>query len=328
MISRLCRLAALAGLAILLLATAPAHAVPSFALQTGQPCAACHVGAFGPQLTAFGRAFKIGGYVQTGGDGWQSRIPVSAMLLGSYTNTEKGQSQPASEHYGRNGNIAMDQISVFLAGRITDNVGGFVQGTFSGITSTFKLDNTDLRAAVPLSAGDAELLIGADVNNGPTVQDPFGASYAWGFPYVASALTPTPTAQPLLAGGLAGNSIGATLYAWYDRSLYLEAGLYNTYGPTLLTVTGNSFGPGATASPAPYVRAAYEWNWGQNSAYVGAIFLDETINPTTAPRVTTGANGRNGYRDYVIDGGYQFLGDGTHVFSVLGPTQVREKSAL
>ncbi len=318
MISRLCRLAALAGLAILLLATAPAHAVPSFALQTGQPCAACHVGAFGPQLTAFGRAFKIGGYVQTGGDGWQSRIPVSAMLLGSYTNTEKGQSQPASEHYGRNGNIAMDQISVFLAGRITDNVGGFVQGTFSGITSTFKLDNTDLRAAVPLSAGDAELLIGADVNNGPTVQDPFGASYAWGFPYVASALTPTPTAQPLLAGGLAGNSIGATLYAWYDRSLYLEAGLYNTYGPTLLTVTGNSFGPGATASPAPYVRAAYEWNWGQNSAYVGAIFLDATINPTTAPRVTTGANGRNGYRDYVIDGGYQFLGDGTHVFSVLG----------
>jgi hypothetical protein len=31
--------------------TEPALAVPSFAIQTGQPCAACHIGAFGPQLT-------------------------------------------------------------------------------------------------------------------------------------------------------------------------------------------------------------------------------------------------------------------------------------
>ncbi len=60
-----------------------AQAVPSFALQTGQPCTSCHIGAFGPQLTAFGRAFKIGGYTQTGGDGWQSALPASVMLLGS-----------------------------------------------------------------------------------------------------------------------------------------------------------------------------------------------------------------------------------------------------
>ena len=40
----------------------PAKAVPSFAAQTGQPCTACHIGAFGPQLPPVGRAFKIGGY--------------------------------------------------------------------------------------------------------------------------------------------------------------------------------------------------------------------------------------------------------------------------
>jgi hypothetical protein len=39
-----------------------AQAVPNYAQQTGQPCTACHIGAYGPQLTAFGRAFKIGGY--------------------------------------------------------------------------------------------------------------------------------------------------------------------------------------------------------------------------------------------------------------------------
>ena len=39
-----------------------AVALPSFAQQTGQPCVTCHVGAFGPQLTPFGRALKLGGY--------------------------------------------------------------------------------------------------------------------------------------------------------------------------------------------------------------------------------------------------------------------------
>ena len=37
------------------------------------------------------------------------------MLLGSYTNTTKGQPGGASQHYGPNGNVAMDQISVFGA---------------------------------------------------------------------------------------------------------------------------------------------------------------------------------------------------------------------
>ena len=45
-----------------------AYAVPAFAQQTGQPCTTCHIGSFGPQLTPFGRAFKIGGYTQTGGE--------------------------------------------------------------------------------------------------------------------------------------------------------------------------------------------------------------------------------------------------------------------
>ena len=57
-----------------------AQAVPNFATQTGQPCTACHIGGYGPQLTPFGRAFKIGGYTQSGGEGWQSYVPLSAMV--------------------------------------------------------------------------------------------------------------------------------------------------------------------------------------------------------------------------------------------------------
>jgi hypothetical protein len=309
--------AAILVAAVAALAPHPARAIQNFALQTGQPCTACHIGAFGPQLTAFGRAFKLGGYTQTGGDGWQAAFPVSAMLLGSYTNTNKGQGQPASEHYGSNGNFAMDQISAFLAGRITDYAGGFIQGTFSGVTSAIKLDNTDLRLTTPFDFNSTELRLGLDVNNGPTVQDPFNSTYAWGYPYVASALAPTPAAQPLLAGGLIGNSVGATIYGWYDRSLYMEAGLYNTYGPSLLRATGNTYGPGATSNPAPYLRAAYEWNWNGQSAHVGGVFLHSNINPATGSFGSDGSQGHDSYTDYALDAGYQYTGDGTHIFSGL-----------
>ena len=40
---------------------APSRAVPSFARQTGMACAACHT-VF-PELTPFGREFKLNGYV-------------------------------------------------------------------------------------------------------------------------------------------------------------------------------------------------------------------------------------------------------------------------
>ena len=84
----------IAGLAFVMacvvLVIPPAQAVPNFASQTGQPCTACHIGGYGPQLTPLGRAFKIGGYTQRGGEGWESYVPLSAMVLTSFTNTGSG----------------------------------------------------------------------------------------------------------------------------------------------------------------------------------------------------------------------------------------------
>jgi hypothetical protein len=304
--------------ALAMLLSQRAEAVPSFALQTGQPCTSCHIGAYGPQLTAFGRAFKIGGYTQTGGDGWQAAVPASVMLLGSYSNTTRGQGAPASEHYGPNGNFAMDQISAFLAGRITDYAGAMVQITFDGIASAGFLDNTDLRLTTPLDFNDTELRIGVSVNNNPTVQDPYNSTYAWGYPFVGSALVPTPSASPLLAGSLAGSAIGSTAYLWYDRSLYLEGGVYNTFDKRLLALTGNALGPGSTVNPAPYLRAAYEWNWNGQSAHVGGIFMQSNFNPATGNFTSDGSMGHDDYTDYAVDGGYQYTGDGTHIISALG----------
>ncbi|MDE2316461.1 MAG: hypothetical protein KGK06_12510, partial [Xanthomonadaceae bacterium] len=72
-ISWLHKLAIAAGL---LLAPTLVLAVPAYARQTHQPCAACHVGGFGPELTPFGREFKINGYTMSVGS--DTKVPLSA----------------------------------------------------------------------------------------------------------------------------------------------------------------------------------------------------------------------------------------------------------
>src|SRR4249919_1706859 len=92
----------------------PAAAVPAFAQQTGQPCQTCHVGAFGPQLTAFGRRFKLNGYTMRATS--EFTPPVSAMLVASFVNTAKDQDEPPAPHYDTNNNATIDEISAFIAG--------------------------------------------------------------------------------------------------------------------------------------------------------------------------------------------------------------------
>ena len=243
------------AVAALLPAVRPAQALPAFAAQTGQPCAACHIGAYGPQLTPTGRAFKIGGYTQSGGEGWRSQLPLSVMVLGSFNNTSNGV--PPDERvnrYASNSNFNFDQLSAFFAGGIGEHSGALVQFMAANNLSGAYLDNTDIRPyTTEFDVGDTVLRVGTSLNNNPTVQDPFNTTYAWGYPYVQSALAPTPAAAPAIEG-LAGNTMGATAYLWYDRSLYLEAGAYTTQSPWLLARNGNAFGPGSTAGPAPYLR--------------------------------------------------------------------------
>ena len=297
-----------------------AGAVPSFSEQTGQPCTTCHVGGFGPQLTPFGRAFKIGGYTQSGGDGWASKIPLSAMVQSSFTSTQQGQSPPP-QHYNTNSNPSLDQISVFVAGRVSDYTGGFVQMSWSGVTNTSRLDNTDLRPfTTSVTVGSHDLRIGTTINNNPTVQDPYNSTFAWGFPFMSSALAPTPAAQPMLVGAFAGNSLGYTAYAWLDRALYVEAGAYTTPSPWALARFGSDLGgQGAIAGAAPYARIAYEYQWNGQSVHAGALFMRADVNPPTGvPFQSSGVGGQDRYTDYAFDAGYQFLGDGTHIVTLQG----------
>ena len=327
--------------AVVLLGARPALALPVFAAQTGQPCTFCHIGAFGPQLTPAGRAFKIDGYTQTGGEGWRAKIPLAFYWQGSLTNTAKdlapkaapGQPSNAPNRYDYNNNFNIDQASAFLAGGFGDHTGIFSQWTFSDNFSAFAMDNTDFRPYTDeFDIGDHELRVGISLNNNPTVQDPYNSSFAWGYPFIqpSGTLQALPAADVMLSSGFFGNgqsSIGADVYAWYDKSLYVEAGAYFAQSHWLLTRLGNSYTAGAIQGAAPYARGAYEWNWDegsetQQSAHVGAIVMNAAVNPIDPGNIhddptTTGIYGRDSYTDFTIDGGYQFLGDGTHIATLL-----------
>ena len=107
----------------------PAHALPSFARQTGQPCSTCHTDF--PGLTPYGRLFKIKGYT-TGGGPYRTTLfptsddsapsedkkwipPVSMMSIIGFTNTQASLPPPTAP-YWPNDNVVVSPSSFFWAG--------------------------------------------------------------------------------------------------------------------------------------------------------------------------------------------------------------------
>src|SRR5207237_9207504 len=76
MAARLLSIAAGSFMAVAALWPADTSALPLFARQTGQNCQACHQGGQFPELTQFGRLFKLTGYTMG-----QRTVPLSAMAV-------------------------------------------------------------------------------------------------------------------------------------------------------------------------------------------------------------------------------------------------------
>lgn len=289
----------------------PAGAVPSFAVQTGQPCNACHVGGFGPQLTPFGREFKINGYTTRS---VKFNLPVSAMAVASYIRTARSQPSPPAPGYSRNNNITLDQASVFLAGGLGSHLGAFVQTTYDGVAKAFHWDNLDARAVTSTKVRGATVLLGASLNNAPTVQDSFNTLPAWGYPYTTSSLAPAPGAAPLI-GRLAQSTVGLTGYVWVNSAVYAEAGGYQSPGANFLTHAGvDAFDPGNIRGTAPYARIAYQKNFGDKNFEVGAFGLWADLFPGR----DQSAGGADHYADTGLDASFQFFAPSKDVFTVNG----------
>lgn len=332
------------GCAACLVMAAPSWAVPSFARQTGMACSACHT-VF-PELTPFGREFKLNGYVldnikQVNGITTANRQtlalnstpPISMMLQVSYTHT--GAALPDS---GIGGALAKDgdvlfpqQASLFYAGKIAENLGAFVQLTYDGAEDSFGFDNSDIRYVRHISmdgdagSGSRSLIVGITVNNGPTVQDVWNTTAAWGFPFSGSSVAPSPIASAKLdsgAGGLGQNAAGIGVYAWLNDSIYAELSIYTAAirgGAHPLDSTQSSIVHGVS----PYWRLTYEYRWDRNSLSVGTYGINAKVNPGNGVALQGPADS---YRDIAADLQYQFIGE-NHLVTVLS-TYINEQQHL
>jgi hypothetical protein len=296
---------ALLALALIALAPADAGAVPSYAEQTGQPCAACHVGAFGPRLRQLGRDFKLYGYVAN--DTKEHFPPISMMTQTSFTHTAAPQPGGAAPHFGPNDNFTLDQVSLFYAGPIIPKeLGAFAQVTYDGVARQFTWDNTDIRHAQEGSLFGDDLVWGITANNNPSVQDIWNTTPAWSFPFASSAVAPTPGAATLIDGGLAHSVAGVGSYAMWDNSFYLELTGYKGLGRDVRNALGTVpiSGTDSVDGIAPYWRAAlqHDWNRGQHYAQIGTFGLQADIFPAGAKIA-----GSDHILDIGFDANYQFI---------------------
>lgn len=261
-------------------------AVPSFARQTGLPCSVCHT-TF-PELTAFGREFKINGYTMAGmkqielpGGGLASPLrmnetfPLSVMFQTSLTRTEKRQ--PGTQ----NNNVEFpQQLSLFLAGEITPHIGTFLQATYNGQDDHFTLDNTSIRFADRAAIAGGDLIYGVTLNNNPTLEDPWHSTPAFGFPFASADSAPKPAAAALVDGSLAQQVAGIGAYGFLNQTLYGNITLYRTahigspQPPT--AAAGNNIG-----EVAPYWRFAVQHRLGQDYLEVGTFGLFARLHPSS-----------------------------------------------
>jgi hypothetical protein len=277
----------------------PAEALPSYARQTGQECAACHNGF--PELTPYGRLFKLNGYTFTGGN---LDVPaISGMAVPTFTHTATAQPGGAAPHFGPNDNFAFTG-SLFYGGKITDHLGALAQLTYDEVPRSVHWDNLDIRYANTAPLADREFVYGVSLNNNPTVNDLWNSTPAWGYPYIASGLTPSPAAGTLIEGGLAQQVVGLNPYLYWNRLVYAEIGGYRTLGPWSLSALGvPPVGTSAIDGLAPSWRLALEPAWGNNTWELGTFGMMASVVPQRMI-----GSGTDRLTDVGVDTQYQFLG--------------------
>jgi len=290
-----------------------AEAVPAFAQQTGQPCAACHVGAFGPQLKPYGRDFKLRGYtaVDESANGGKWKPPLAATVQTTFTHTRSDQQLPP-RWFAPNDNFALDQVSLYYGGLIAPNLGGFIQATYDGVARVVHIDNTDIRYAREFQLAeedtngfDFHVVAGITANNSPTISDLWNSTPVWGFPYNHSALAPAAVASALIDGGLGQRVAGAGAYALWNDWVYTEVALYRGLGRDVLNATGIVPVSGANKIEglAPYWRFAVQHDWDNHSFQIGTYGIHADLYPGG----DRSAGATDGYTDAGFDGNYQYI---------------------
>jgi hypothetical protein len=303
-VGRLNKVLALAGagaFGLALVSASPAEAVPSFARQTGQPCANCHT-AF-PELTPFGRRFKLSGYTLEGGD--YKGPPLALMVMPGFTHTGSAQDSPPGPGLRTNDNVAVQQITGLVAGKIYGDLGAFIQISADPVNKVVWFDGSDIRYVKNFKLFGKDAYFGIDVNNTPTVQDVWNTVDSWAFPELSSgfsAFGPPGTQIDALAQSVGG--VGA--YLWWNDMLYIEENNYFGFSRGTLEAFGMQPGPTPNQQQGvnPYWRVALEPHWGDHYLEIGTYGMYSQQVPSSQ----FGA-GTDKYLDIAGDMQYQYDGD-------------------
>jgi hypothetical protein len=246
-----------------------------------------------PKLNAFGRLFKLNAYTLTGITSIESEgnnnpglkltsfMPISAMVQTSFSALHKAT--PGA----RSTDVEFpQQLSFFIAGEITPNLGTFVQITYDDQSGQFGWDNTDVRLASKVRLGKKGAIVGLTLNNNPTVQDVWNTAPAWGFPYASSGVAPALQEGPISAGQLAQQVAGLGAYMFYDNFVYGEFSLYAST-PQAGPHPADETSVDTLAGVSPYWRLAFQRNLGRaryleagTYGFSGRLYPDGIAGPT------------------------------------------------
>lgn len=296
-----------------------ADAIPLYARQTNLKCASCHT--IFPELTPFGRKFKLGGYTL----GEREKIPLALMTVISANSIRNNTDKSTGEQlYGKNREVVDEVVSVFTGGKFTENAGGFIQWTYENLVTnddhTFHhhgaLDNTDLRLVKMFGPEDKPSFLGLTLHNNPTVQDVFNTVPAWSYPYYGpSVAAPGLGPSTFLESGSRVAGLGA--YAYVLDSLYVEATSYQTAKGALSVLrSGTAVADRVTLSGSnPYWRIAYTLGNDQQNFSIGHFGAIASVK--TPDQLTPGDR----FRDLGFDMQYQYFSkDDHHIITAMAST--------
>lgn len=305
-------LLAAAGLA---LAAASAQAVPSFARQANLDCVSCHLSWL--ELTPTGRQFKLAGYTW----GQRSEVPLLAgMLQVSRTQTRK----PGGEEADKDRDIVLQEAALFAAGKLSQHSGLFAEVAYEGVERKTAIDAVDVRYARQVGEGDTGTIYGFTLNNNPTIQDVYNTVPAWGFPFAASEVAPSPNASTMIES-LGQQVVGLGAYAQWHKTIYAEVSAYRTADRAFsLFRAGHDHDESAVLQGLnPYWRLALQHEWeGKHSAMVGMYGMNVRKYPDSLD--PTGPTDR--FRDIGFDAQYQYVGPTDHRYSAQ-LNYIREKQS-
>ena len=295
----------------------PSQALPLFNRQTGQNCVACHAGGQFPELTPYGRLFKLTGYTLG-----QRTLPISVMgVISNSRVADTGKSDDPGADFQKNGKTVFATASVFLGGKISDNLGAFAQITYDPYSVQYPdgsfhghsgADNIDLRYADRIISPGRDLIFGVSANNNPSLADPWNTAAAW-MQYVP---VPSPTSSRFIDGNTpypsyaaGGHLGGVSAYAFWNKTIYAELGAYGTSRGPFSFMHAGTPDEGVTKLKGlnPYWRLAWNHEWGPHSLMVGTSGMTARIFDN--PLDTSDAATLHRTRDLILDSQYQYLLD-------------------